>query len=86
MNKLEQIELLKQSIKTGIRNEVETMIQNIGLNQVFENHILEDYDNGVYNKLSYTEVSDLLSEVTNQLELKVEKKFNSNDTSLLLQW
>lgn len=86
MNKLEQIEHLKKSIKTGVKNEVESMIQSINTSEVFEYHLSDDYENGVYNKLSETEINDILSEIENQLILKIELKFNSNDTSEPSQW
>ena len=76
MNKNEQIENLKQSIKTGIKNEIESMIQSISTYEVFDYHIIDDYENGVYDKLTESEIDNILLEVEKNTELKLELKFN----------
>lgn len=80
MNKNQQIDYLKQSIITGIINEVKSMIQSIGTNEVFEYHLSDEYENGVYNKLTDTEIDFILSEIENHLKFKVELEFNTNGT------
>jgi hypothetical protein len=76
MNKLEQIEYLKQSVKSGLKNEIESMIQSISTNEVFDFYILDDYENGFYDKLSESEIDNILSEVEKNTELNLTLKFN----------
>jgi hypothetical protein len=76
MNKSEQMEYLKKSIKKGFRNEIESFIQSISTKEVFEYHLIDDYENEVYDKLSESEIDDILSEVEKTTELNFTLKFN----------
>jgi hypothetical protein len=72
MNKLDQIKHLIQSVKSGLKNEIESMIQDISTSEVFEHHILDDFENGVYNKLTESEIDDILLEVEKNTYIKIE--------------
>ncbi len=72
MNKLDQIKHLIQSVKSGLKNEIESMIQDISTSEVFEYHILDDFENGVYNKLTESEIDDILLEVEKNTYIKIE--------------
>lgn len=86
MNKIEQIEMLRKSTLKGIKNEFQSMIESFKMKDVYEYHLSNDIENGIYDKLSETEIDNILNEVENQLKLKVELEFNSNDTSEPSQW
>lgn len=80
MNKLEQIEHLKQSIQLQTNNEIKSMIINISPQNIFKTHLSSDYEIGVYDKLNKFEINDLLNEFTKQTEINVRVNFNSGDT------
>ena len=80
MNKLEQIEHLKISIELGIHSEIQSMIEDLKLKDIFEYHIQDDCENGVYDKLNDDEIEKILSNIETTIELKIENQFNLCDT------
>lgn len=80
MNKNSQRQILISSLKEGYRNECLSFIECIKLKDIFEYHIQEDYDNGVYNKLSDEEIESIISDVEDsigQVQIKVMSKKNT---------
>jgi hypothetical protein len=79
MNKNSQRQILISSLKEGYRNECLSFIECIKFKDIFEYHIQEDYDNGVYNKLSDEEIESIISDVEDsigQVQIKVMSKKN----------
>ena len=72
MNKNSQIKILIKSLKEGLFNECLTYVQSINLNDVFEYHLQEDFDNGVYNKLSNEEIESIISHIEDSIEIQIK--------------
>lgn len=72
MNKNSQIKILIKSLKEGLFNECLTHIQSINLKDIFEYHLQEDFDNGVYNKLSNEEIESIISHFENSIEVQIK--------------
>lgn len=76
MNKTQQLENLKKSIQNGIETEVQEMIENINMGEIYEHHLENKFENGTFDKLDETDFENIVSNFDYQVEVKIHFNFN----------
>ncbi len=76
MSKKQQLEIVKQSIQNGIETEVQEMIENINMGEIYEHHLINKFENGTFDKLDETDFENIVSNFDYQVEVKIHFHFN----------